>query len=373
MKNTRNIIGNISLSATKYLYANLKKKIDKNITETLKEGNFILGKKNEELEQRLLNYLKVKHVLTVASGTDALTLSLKALDLKTEDEVIVPANVYPTAFGVALSGANIRLVDIDNNNLNLSLDALKKTITKKTKVIVAVHLYGNPVDVLSIRDFAKKRGIYLIEDCAQAIGAEYAGKKVGSLGDIATFSFYPTKNLAAFGDGGAISTNNTKLYKKIKLLRMYGEKSRYKSELVGFNSRFDEIQAGILLAQLNDLDFMNNKRRKNAAILKNQFKNLPIKILDEDNKAKNVYHLFVILTNKRDKLDEYLNDKGIETGIHYPTPIHLTKSFKYLGYKKGDFPVSEISSKQIISIPTHPFLEDEQIEYIYNSVKEFYS
>ncbi|OGE17876.1 hypothetical protein A2858_03625 [Candidatus Daviesbacteria bacterium RIFCSPHIGHO2_01_FULL_36_37] len=360
------------LSSTRFLYPEFKKNIDQNTREVLKSGFYILGEKNKKLEQRLSKYLNVKFFTTVATGTDALTIAVKALSLGKDDEVIVPANVYPSVFGIALSGVRIRLADVDEDSLNISPEAIEKTINKNTKVIVLVHLYGNPANITDIKKIAKKYNLFLVEDCAQSIGAEYKNKKVGSFGDISVFSFYPTKNLGAFGDGGAIATNDKKLAKKIKLLRMYGEKKRYESVLVGHNSRFDEIQAGILLAQLDDLDLMNNKRRKIAKEYIKSLKNLPIKIIEENKDGKGVYHLFVIRTNQRNKLADYLNRGGIEIGIHYPNPIHLTKGFKYLGYRKGDFPVSEIASSQILSIPVHPFLTNKQVLYICSSIKEFF-
>lgn len=372
MKNTKNTTGSIYLSPTKFLYSSFKKKIDRNISETLESGFYILGEKNRKLENKLIEYLSVKNVITTASGTDALTLSLKALGLKKDEEVIMPANVYPSIFGVSLSGVRIRLCDVDASTLNISLRTIEKVVSYKTKAIIVVHLYGNPVDLKPIVNYTNKKGIHLIEDCAQAIGAEYKGKKVGSFGTISVLSFYPTKNLAAFGDGGAVLTNSSKLAKKIQLLRMYGEISRYKSEIIGHNSRFDELQAGILLAQLENLDSMNKRRRAIACIYQKELKKLPLRYLEEVDEGKSVYHLFVILTNKRDKLAKFLREKNIETGVHYPVPIHLTKSFKYLGYKKGDFLASEQASKQVLSLPIHPFLTDEQILYICSSIREFF-
>lgn len=373
MKKIKNTTGKITLSATTFVYNHFKKEIDKKISEVLKSGFYILGEKNKTLEEKLGKYLGVKYFTTTASGTDGLTLAIKALELKENDEVIVPANVYPSVFGIALSGVKVRLVDVDEDSLNISPEAIEKTINRNTKAILIVHLYGNPANISDVKKIAKKYKLYLIEDCAQAIGAGYRNKKVGSFGDIAIFSFYPTKNLAAFGDGGAIATNNRVLAKRIKMLRMYGELSRYKSVVVGHNSRFDEIQAGILLAQIDALDSMNNRRRKIAEIYKKQFKNLPFKLLVENNEGKSVYHLFVILTSQRDKLAKFLKGMGIETGIHYPNPIHLTDSFKYLGYQKGDFQISERASKQVLSIPVHPFLTDEQVEHIVDSIKKFFS
>lgn len=373
MKKTKITTGKIiPLTATSFVYKRNQRKIDKKVKKILKSGFYILGEENKELEEKLSEYLKIKHVITVASGTDALTLSIKALNLGNMDEAMIPANVYPTAFGVALSGVKLKIVDVDPLTLNISLDTIKKRITPKIKAIVAVHLYGNPVDILPIRNFAKDRGVYLIEDCSQAIGASLGNKKVGSFGDISTFSFYPTKNLAAFGDGGAIATNNSKLASRVRLLRMYGEKARYKSILLGHNSRFDELQAGILNVQLDDLDRMNQKRRKLAKIYERGLKDLPVRLIKTNRNCLGVYHLFCIMTNRRVSLAKYLKKKGVETGIHYPIAVHFMKSLKHLNYKPGDFVVSEEASKKILSLPIHQFLEDQEISYICQEVKNFF-
>lgn len=352
-------------------YKEIGKEVNIAIEKVLKNGRYILGSEVEKLESELSKFIGTKYAIGVASGTDALTIALKSLDLGKGDDVVVPANAYPTAFGVSLSGAKVQLADVDKDSLNVSIDTIKKAVTKKTKAIVLVHLYGNPVDMAPILKFAKSRKIFVIEDCAQSIGALYKNKKVGSFGDVSCFSFYPTKNLGAFGDGGAILTNKKNIYEKTKLWRMYGERGRYNSVLIGQNSRLDELQAAILRVKLRKLNSWNNKRRKLASVYKDKLGNLPIEIVKETNNSKSVYHLFVIKTKKRNKLVEYLAKENVATGIHYPIPIHKTKSFSNLSGKK--FPVSEMASKEIVSLPIYPEMEEGDVKYITDKVREFIS
>ena len=372
IKNTTGvrIIPPIDLSAQ---YRTIKPEVDKSISRVLNSGRFILGSEVENFEKDLAKYIGTKYAVGLACGTDALTLSLKAIGIKEGDGVVLATNVYPTAFGLALTGARLQLADIDPKTLNLSAETAKKAINKKTKAIVAVHLYGNPADLTSLKKLARQKGLYLIEDCAQAHGAHYRGQKVGTFGDISCFSFYPTKNLGAYGDGGAIVTKNANLAQKVKLLRMYGEKTRYQSVLVGHNSRLDELQAAILDVKLKYLDAWNKRRRELVAIYRKELKGVPIRIVEETPKAKSVYHLFVVMVEERDKLAEYLFKKGIITGIHYPIPIHLVPSFSFLGYKKGDFPVSEEASQKVLSLPLYPEMTENQVRSVTKAIKSFYA
>ncbi len=373
MRKTKNTIGKkIPLLNLSQEYKEIKKDIDTSVFRVLKGGWYILGSEGENFEKELAQFIGVRYAVGVASGTDALTLSLKALGVNPKDGVVIPANVYPTAFGVALSGARIQLADVESGTLNISLATLKKAVNKKTKVVVVVHLYGNPVDIAPVKSFCRQRGLYLIEDCAQAIGAEYKDKKVGTFGDVACFSFYPTKNLGAYGDAGAVLTNKARLAKRVKYLRMYGEKKRYNSVLIGHNSRLDELQAAILRAKLKYLDRWNKRRRKLAQLYKRELEGLALKPVEENVVGRSVYHLFVIRVSKRDALLEYLRGKGIGIGIHYPVPIHLVKSFLYLGYKKGDFPVSEKASLDVLSLPFYPQMTESEIKYVVSLIKSFY-
>ena len=354
----------------------------KTIDEVMSKGNFILGSKVAQFEKEFAAYTGVKFAVGVASGTDALMLSMQALGINNPgEEVIMPANSYPTAFAVVSTGARPRLVDIDGS-FNIDPLKIEKAITSKTRAIMAVHLFGQPADLEKIMQTANKYNLPLIEDCAQAHGAVYknptlpsglrgASKKVGSIGKIGCYSFYPTKNLGAFGDGGMIVTNDEELFKKIKLLRMYGEKERYKSILQGRISRLDEIQAAILSFKLQYLDKWNERRREIAGKYRSHLENSPCRLPPALPFTKHVYHLFVIRTKKRDSLKNYLEKKGIATGIHYPVPIHLVPSFKSLGYKEGDFPESEKAAKEILSLPMFPELKDSEIVKVAQEINSF--
>ena len=354
----------------------------KTIDEVMSKGNFILGSKVAQFEKEFAAYTGVKFAVGVASGTDALMLSMQALGINNPgEEVIMPANSYPTAFAVVSTGARPRLVDIDGS-FNIDPLKIEKAITSKTRAIMAVHLFGQPADLEKIMQTANKYNLPLIEDCAQAHGAVYknptlpsglrgASKKVGSIGKIGCYSFYPTKNLGAFGDGGMIVTNDEELFKKIKLLRMYGEKERYKSILQGRISRLDEIQAAILSFKLQYLDKWNERRREIAGKYRSHLENSPCRLPPALPFTKHVYHLFVIRTKKRDSLKNYLEKKGIATGIHYPQPIHLVPSFKSLGYKEGDFPESEKAAKEILSLPMFPELKDSEIVKVAQEINSF--
>lgn len=373
MKNTKNTTGKIIPQVNFFLqYKGIKREIDNAVERVLKSGWFILGKEVESFEKEFADYIGAKFAVGVASGTDAITLAIKALGLGEADGVVVPANAYPVAFGVALSGVKIQLADVDPETLNISVETVAQAVSLKTKAVLAVHLYGNPVDLDPILEFAKKKRLYVIEDCAQAHGASYQGKKVGTFGDIACFSFYPTKNLGAYGDAGMIVTNSEILARKAKLLRMYGEEERYHSVLVGHNSRLDELQAAILRVKLSYLDDWNKKKQGLAKFYKKALVGLPIKVVEETRDGKSVWHLFVIRTRRRDELARYLLSKGIQTGVHYPTPIHLTPSFSGLGCKKGDFPVSEEASRTVLSLPINAEMFEEDVDYVTSSIREFY-
>lgn len=360
-------------------YREIAAEVNSGIKRVLESGWFILGPEVESFEKEFAGFVGVEYAVGVGTGTDAITLSLKALGIKEGDGVVVPANVYPSAFGVALSGAILQLADVDPKTLNLSLETLKRAVKQNTRAVLAVHLYGNPVDLEGIVNFCKDKHLALVEDCAQAPGAIYQGRRVGSFGDIACFSFYPTKNLGAYGDGGMVATNNRDLAHKIKLWRMYGEEARYQSKLIGHNSRLDEMQAAILRAKLKYVDGWNQRRREIAQRYKQEFSGLPLEIVSSGehsqpvyDRRSAVYHLFVVITEDRDGLSDYLKRQGIASGIHYPQPIHLTESFFNLGHKVGDFPVSERASNTVLSLPLYPQMTDENIEYIIRQVKQFY-
>ncbi len=370
----------------------LNRELNRSIQEVLDRGIFILGEKVEEFEDNFASYLGVKYAVGVGSGTDALSLALIAIGIKPGDEVIMPVNAYPTAFAVTAIGALPVLIDIDPATFNINPDLIEQAITKRTRAILPVHLYGLPCDMNSIMRIAKKHNLKVIEDCAQAHGATLsvaipalsAGaeirslstgtdlnwKKVGSIGDAGCFSFYPTKNLGCFGDGGMVVTNNKEIYDKVKLLRMYGEKTRYKSVILGRNSRLDELQAAILLVKLKYLDKWNKRRREIAELYLSHIAG-PAESTAVDS-FFHVYHLFVIRTKKRDQLKKHLEEKGIQTAVHYPTPVHLQESFRFLGYKKGDFPVAEKLADEILSIPMFPELTESELMAVVSGINSFF-
>lgn len=373
MKKIKNITGSIPLTNLNLLYTKVEKEVDLAIKRVLKSGKYILNGEVKNFEKEFAQYLKVKYVIGVACGTDALTLSIKALGLKNGDGVVVPTNVYPTAFGVSLSGVKLQLADVNPLTCNIDIENIKKVVDKTTKAIVIVHLYGNPVDLDPILDFARFKKIYVIEDCAQAAGGEYNAKKVGTIGDIGCFSFYPTKNLPAYGDAGAVVTNDKKLADKIRLLRMYGETSRYHSMILGHNSRLDEIQAAILRVHLKYLDNWNSKRRELARCYGDFLSGLPTQIVQESYMQKSVYHLFCVLSKQREELMNHLLSNGVGVGVHYPTPIHLNESFKFLGYQEGDFPISESACQEVLSLPMHPYLQKKEVEKVCSLMNKFFS
>ncbi len=349
-------------------YQGLQKEIDQSVSKIFRKGQFILGENVSLFEKEFSRYLGVKYAIGVASGTDALILALKSLGINSQDEVIVPANSYPTALAVA-SVATPKLVDIDPRTLNMDISKIEKTITPKTRAILPVHLFGLAAEMRAILKIAKKHRLFVIEDAAQAHGASYEGKKLGTLGDLGCFSFYPTKNLGCCGDGGMVVTNNKKLAELIRQLRVYGEKKRYQSLRLGINSRLDELQAGILRVKLKRLDSYNQLRQKVAyhyfSCLKSDNLILPPKKSD----GSHVYHLFTIRARERDNLKRYLEKHGIETNIHYPLPVHLVKAFSFLKYQKGDFPEAEKACREILSLPCYPELTNKQITSICNLLK----
>lgn len=338
-------------------------------------SSFIKGPILDEFEKEFAKFVGAKYCIGVASGTDALHLSLLALNIGKDDEVALPVNTFvATAFAVVFTGATPVFVDIDPLTLNIDINELKKKFTQKTKVIIPVHLYGQPANMDEIMKFARKHHLFVLEDAAQAHGAIYNNRVAGTFGHLAAFSFYPGKNLGAYGDGGAITTNSSKLNKVLRQLREYGSKTKYLHGRVGYNSRLDTIQAAILQIKLKHLSSWNQKRQKAADYYNKRInREIPfIKTPIIDKKARSVFHLYVIQTPKRNKLLNYLSQKGIQTGIHYPKPLHLQKALKNLGYKKGAFPIAEKVSSQILSLPIYPELTFKQQDYIVESIKSFF-
>ena len=355
-------------------YKKYKKEFDSIISGVFTNGNFILGENVARFETNFANYLGAKHAIGVGSATEALFLALKAIDIKNGDEVITVANTaVPTVSAIDFAGAKPVFVDIEEASYNINPARIENRITLKTKAIIPVHLYGNPCNMDHIIQIAQKYDLKVIEDCAQAHGAEYKGKKVGTFGDLSAFSFYPSKNLGANGDAGMVVTNNEKLAEKVRLLRNYGFKDRYKSIIRGFNSRLDEIQAALLDFKLTKLDEWNLKRKEISDMYSKGLKGLPIILPSAAPENKHVFHLYVIRVKQREKFMKFISDEGVGTIIHYPIPIHLQPAYKYLNYKKGFLPVTEKVSEEIVSLPIYPDLEDGEVEYVIKSIKKFFN
>ena len=352
-------------------YLKLKTEIDFAINEVLNSGQYILGEKVEKFEREFADYLKIKYCLGVGNGLEALQITLMALGIGEGDEVITAAHsAVATALAIKAVGAKLIFVDIDEY-FHLDSNKIEEKITNRTKAILPVHLYGQPVAIKKIKEIADKYNLYLIEDSAQAHGAEYNGQKVGTFGDFACFSFYPTKNLGAFGDGGAIVTNQKDLYEKCKMIRNYGQQSKYQHEIYGLNSRLDEIQAAILSLKLKYLDQLNQKRNKNANLYRELLKNLKeIKLPKIREGADHVYHLFVIEAERRDELMKFLEKNKISTLIHYPISIHMQNCFPEFHNIK--IPILDSKVDNLLSLPIHPFLSNKDIIYISEKIIKFY-
>lgn len=354
-------------------YISVKKEIDSAIKNVIKHSVFIGGNEVIGFEHEFAEYIGVKHCISVNSGTDALILGLRALELPKNSEVIIPVNTFiATAIGALENGLKPVFVDC-NEEYGMSLDDLKNKITPKTKAIIAVHLYGQPDNIDEIKKIIDSTGqpIEFIEDACQAHGAEYKGKKAGSFGHFSAFSFYPGKNLGAYGDSGAIVTNDSVLAKKLFLLREYGSSIKYNHETDGINSRMNTMQAAILRIKLRYLDDWNRKRQKIASMYSNTLNNKRITVPIIAENRTHVFHQYVIRVQKRDNFREYLKTNGIPTLIHYPIPLHQQKALQYLGYKPEDFPFANQLCKEICSIPIYPELVKKNLNYIISSINEY--
>lgn len=335
-------------------------------------GNFVLGEEGSLFEKEFASYIGISHAVGVASGTDALTLAVRALGLSPEDEILMPVNSYPTFFGVAMAGVSVRFADC-NESGNISVEDVKKRITKKTKAIVIVHLYGNPADIVGVKRLLKtlhRTDIAIIEDCAQAHGATIHDKKAGTFGDIACFSFYPSKNLGAYGDGGMVLTGHKKTADSIRALRMYGEVKRYASTQCSGVSRLDELQAAVLRVKLHHLDAWNKKRKNIVQLYTNGLSKLDWLTILPFEKGS-CHHLFVLRTKRRDALKTYLAHHGIGSAVHYPMPLHLTAPCRLFGYIKGDFPVAEHMAREVLSLPLYPELCEQEVGSVIRTMKKF--
>lgn len=350
----------------------LNKELHDAFERVLKNSWYIDGREKELFEQSFSEYCDVSDCVGVGNGLDALTLILKALGIGTGDEVIVPANTFiATALAVSSVGAKPLLVDPKLSTFNIDADKIEEVITKNTKAIIPVHLYGLPCDMDLIMGIAQKHNLLVVEDCAQAHGAKYKGKKVGTFGVASGFSFYPGKNLGALGDAGAVISNDKKLIDTVRYLGNYGSDHKYHHIYQGCNSRLDELQAAFLYVKLKQLDRMNEDRRRIASMYLNGIKNANIVLPEVHSFCEPVWHIFGVRCDERDRLEKYLSDKGIKTNKHYPTPIHLQECYVGLGYKKGDFPIAEMISETELSLPMYYGMTDEETNYVIDVINAF--
>ena len=340
-------------------------------SRVLANGSFVLGPEVEKFEKMFASYCQAEHCVTVTNGTAALQLVLQGLGVGPGDEVITVAHTFiATAEAINAAGARPVFVDIDPLSYTMDPTKLEKATTSKTKAIIPVHLYGQPADMDAINAIAATHGIPVIEDSCQAHGAEYKARRTGSLGKAACFSFYPSKNLGACGEGGAVTTNDAELTKKIRMLRDHGSVKKYEHDFPAYNLRLEGLQGGVLAVKLPYLDGWNDNRRVLAARYQELFAGSKVVTPAEMRYSHHVYHLYVIVVEDREALKKALSEQGIENGLHYPVPLHLQKAYAYLGYKEGDFPVSEYVAANHVSLPMYAELPIEHVEHVAKTVLE---
>ncbi|MFO7810081.1 MAG: DegT/DnrJ/EryC1/StrS family aminotransferase [Candidatus Delongbacteria bacterium] len=364
---------NIQMVDMSRQYQEVKNKIEPKVIQILESGQYINGPEVKGFEEKAATYTGVRHAIGCANGTDALQIAMMSLGIGPGDEVITtPFTFIATAETIKIIGAVPVFVDIDPETYNIDPEKIEAAITAKTKAVIPVHLYGQAADMDRINKIAKDRCIRVIEDNAQGLGAKYKGKMLGSLSDIATVSFYPAKNLGAAGDAGLMLTDNDKLAETARMTANHGQNERYKHSIIGINSRLDAIQAAILNIKMEKLDEWNEKRRYAADRYKNNLKDTVI-IPFEHPENHHIYHQYSIQVKRRDDLQKYLAEYNIPSAIHYPIPLHLQKAFEGLKLEKGSFPVSEKISEGIISLPMHPHLKNEEIDFVSDKIKDFYN
>ena len=363
----------IPLVDLKSAYARLRAEIDAATARVLAGGWYILGPEVSAFEAEFAAYLGAGHAVGVASGTDAVLLALRALGVGPGDEVITVAHTaVATVAAIALAGATPCFVDIDTATYTLDPGRLEAAITPRTRAIVPVHLYGAPADMQPILAIAQAHGLLVIEDCAQAHGATTDGRRAGTLGDAAAFSFYPTKNLGALGDGGAVVTKRPEVAERLRLLRQYGWRERYVSDIEGYNSRLDELQAAILRVRLRHLDAENAARRRLAAQYDAALADLPLALPAAWPEEGAVYHLYVVAADERDALAAYLAAQGIGTGVHYPVPIHCQPAYAHFGYGPGSLPATEAAAARVLSLPMYPDLPAAAVDQVAAAIRSYF-
>lgn len=392
---------NIPLLNLKRQYKNIEEEVNASVLECFKNAQYIMGENVKEFEKEIANKIGVKHAITVGNGTDALIIALKSLGIKEGDEVITTDyTFFATAEAIRFVGATPVFCDVELDTYNIDPSQIEEKITDKTKAIICVHLFGNACKMDEVNDIAKRHNLHVVEDAAQAINSQYNGKNVGNLGDVACFSFFPTKNLGCFGDGGMITTNDDDLATIIRALKVHGSGEngmkayailndeevevveqnsgdntvynplKYYNYLIGHNSRLDEIQAAILRIKLKHLDEYTENRRSISHGYIEALKDTSLVMPTETEGGKHVFHLFILQSENREEIESKLKEKGIATGTYYKVPMHLQKASNDLGYKKGDFPNAEYLSERTFAIPLFPEMNDEEREYIINSIKE---
>ena len=343
------------------------------LDEVMRSQRFILNEKVKRFETEAAEYLGAKFAVGLASGSDALYLSLLGLGVGPGDEVITtPFSFFATAGAISRTGAKPVFADIDRRTLNLDPSQIVKKITKRTKAVLPVHLFGLACDMDAIRSIARQRSLFVVEDAAQSFGAEYKGKKTGAIGDAGCFSFYPTKNLGGAGDGGMIATSNKTLADRVRILRDHGQSKKYVHEQMGINSRLDELQAAFLSVKLKYVDAWNRKRREHALFYNEHFADLPMALPGGPIHAASIYHLYSVLTGRRDALSDFLTQKGIGNSVYYPLPLHRQPCYRKLGYRRGDLRVSEEVSGKILSLPMYPELSVGGRMKVVRAVREFF-
>jgi len=353
-------------------YHSIKKEIDAAVSSTLESGHFILGPMVGKFEESIASCLGVKHAIGLASGTDALVLAMRALNIGAGDEVIIPAYTFFATAGTVMSvGAVPVFVDVDPQTYQMDVSRVQAAITPNTKAIIPVHLYGHPAEMNPILEISREHNLKVIEDNAQGFGAEYLGKKTGSLGDIGCLSFFPTKNLGAYGDGGGVVTNDPALAERMRRLRTHGWKKKYYSEEVGYNSRLDAMQAAILQAKLPYLDSWNDKRRELAHRYTERLISSGLVTPVEREWGRHVYHLYIVRSSKRAELQSFLKERGIASEVYYPLPPHLAVPCRHFGYRAGDFPHAEKAARETLALPLYPELTESQQDEVIAGVSAF--
>jgi len=352
-------------------YQSLKKEIDHAIQDVINETAFIGGKYVAAFEEEFAAYIGARHCIGVGNGTDGLYLAMKALGIGPHDEVIVPANTFiGTSEAVSMTGAQVVFADCDHQTYTVTTETIERAITPKTKALLPVHLYGNPTPVSELRKLADEKNLFLIEDAAQAHDAEYKDKKIGTFGHAAVFSFYPGKNLGAYGDAGCVVTDDDNLAKKIRMLANHGRVKKYDHDFEGQNSRLDGIQAAILSVKLKHLDKWTEQRREHAKQYCKKLESLPLALPVETKGGKHVYHLFVIRLSNREAVREYLEGKGVKTGIHYPICLPELEAYRHLELDMKNFPNSRKFAGEVLSLPMFPEMTEEQLDYVCRILEE---